>query len=460
MPRPDARRRPPLARRLRRLGLLVAVAVLLPHVAPRSALARGVPFLEAGDGLDGILRAAKALAPSRLVVVELFTERCAWCRALERETFGADDVAAALADDLCVRCDAESPAGRPIAERFGVRAFPTTLFLEPSGGEVDRLSGFVPPARFLAEAARIRAGTGTLKSLRAAHAAQPDDVGVTVAYARKLARAGDRDAARRLLDPVAASPAPDRAALPGALLGLAEIATLDGDARRADECLARLLTRHADAPEAAEGFLLQIDRLARIGAFDRAVEAAAQARGVLKDDGQLARLEELLATFERQRFEATIVRWGERADAAGDLESLARAAKAALGRRVALGTARRWAERVVRAAPDDAEAVEVCADLQFETGSPERAIRTASEALEGVKDADARARLSRRIAAWRAGLGGPPPPAPGGDALPPAPAPAALPRPTDPPAGSPPAASGGEATPSPSAPAEPRPPCR
>jgi tetratricopeptide (TPR) repeat protein len=326
---------------------------------------------------------------------------------------------------------------------------------------VDRLAGFVPAPKFVEEVARMRAGTRTLKSLRAAHAARPDDAGDRVAFARKLARTGERDAARLLLDPVAAASEPDVAALPGALLGLAEIANLEGDARRVDECLTRLLTQFPDAPEAADGWILRIDRLALVGAFDRAAQAAAEARRVVKGDEELARLEERLATFERLKFQATLLRWGERAEASGDLESLARAAKMALDRRLVLGTARRWAERVAKAAPDDIDAVEVYAALLFETGSMEMAIRTASEAVDATKDADVRARLSRRIAVWRVALDRPSPPsapatpaAPSPPSDPPRSDPAALPRPPGdrlpPPLPPPP----------PTSPTEPKPPCR
>ena len=155
------------------------------------------------------------------MVVELFTEDCAWCRVLERETFGSEGVEAALRDDVCVRYDADSPVGRPVAERFGVGSFPTTLFLDPAGEEIDRLVGYVPAQRFVDETARIRAGTRTLKALRVAHAAKPGDAALAVAFARKLARAGDLGAARLLLEPVVDATPPDESVLPAALVGLA-----------------------------------------------------------------------------------------------------------------------------------------------------------------------------------------------------------------------------------------------
>lgn len=53
-----------------------------------------------------------------------------------------------------VRVDAESQAGRALARRYGVRAFPTVLFLRPSGEVAGFVEGFLPAAPFAAEMRR------------------------------------------------------------------------------------------------------------------------------------------------------------------------------------------------------------------------------------------------------------------------------------------------------------------
>ena len=378
--------------------LLVASALL----GGRRVSGEGVAIDSVNAPFEQVLERARALPAARLVIVEFFTRRCGLCRALERETFGSRDVGAALANDLSVRYDAEAEVGRPIAERFRVRQYPTTLFLDSSGDEVDRIIGFSSPGRFVEELARIRSGIGTLRGLRAAHAANPGDASVAVALGRRLARAGDADAARELLEPVADATKPDAAARPAALLGLAELAVRIGDSRKAFQRLDRLAAEYPDAAEASDAWVLRVDLHVRDGSYDRALEAAAAARASVADAARLALLEEAVASIERRRLEATILRWGERAEAAGDVESLLRAARTALDRRLATGSALRWAEAAVKAVPDDAGYLEVEAGLLFEAGRPERAITVARAALGLARDADDRLRISRQLAAWRA----------------------------------------------------------
>jgi thioredoxin-related protein len=121
----------------------------------------GVRFDSTNAPLLDVL--AKARASDRIVMMELFTASCAWCRVLERETFRAAEVAAALVPVLCVRYDAGSEAGRVVAGRYRVRGFPTVVLVDARGDEIDRIIGYLPPDRFLKELARIRADDGTLR---------------------------------------------------------------------------------------------------------------------------------------------------------------------------------------------------------------------------------------------------------------------------------------------------------
>ena len=460
----------------RALGLALALAVTLLGTRPASA--QGVAFASINAPWTDVLSKAKPLGARRFVLVEFFTEHCGLCRALERETFEAPDVAALLRDDLCVRYDAEGEAGRPVAERFRVRHFPTTLFVDPAGDEVDRVIGFISPARFVEEATRIRAGTQTLKSLRAANLAAPSDASLSVAYGRKLARAGDVEAARALLEPLAAASAPVAAVRPAALLGLAELSHRTNDVRAARSLIDELIAAYPDAPECADGWLLRVDLELRDGSPEKALEAAAEARRSVRAPGKLAYLEETVATIERKKLEETILRWGERALAAGDIESLHRASLAALERRMNLGSAIRWAETVAKAIPDDAAVAETQASLLFESGSPEKALSVGSGALALAKDAEDRRRIARRLAAWRAASDRSidvPQPGAAGDALPrPVDRAGAAPSPGAPSSGAPVPASptpcvpvpvrpreGDAEHPScPPAPTEPKPPCR
>ena len=115
----------------------------------------------------GDLESARAEAGNRdtVVMVEFFTDWCSWCRRLEADTFAAPAVRRELEQIVALRRDAEKD-GADLAARFGVDSYPTMVFLDPAGNEMDRIVGYLPPEAFLSRLERIRAGDTFLACLR------------------------------------------------------------------------------------------------------------------------------------------------------------------------------------------------------------------------------------------------------------------------------------------------------
>jgi len=89
-----------------------------------------------GDALD------RARSENRFVMVDVYTDWCGWCKKLDAETFGDLRVAEALKDTISIRVNAEK-GGEAVAEKYGVRGFPTVLFLSGSGDVVRKVEGYV-----------------------------------------------------------------------------------------------------------------------------------------------------------------------------------------------------------------------------------------------------------------------------------------------------------------------------
>lgn len=98
-----------------------------------------------------------AAKEEKLVFVEFYTDWCSWCRRLESETLTDREVRNELDEFVSIRLNAEGD-GAAEARRFGVESYPTMIFLDPAGEEVDRIVGFLPPDKFLEEVRRIRTG--------------------------------------------------------------------------------------------------------------------------------------------------------------------------------------------------------------------------------------------------------------------------------------------------------------
>lgn len=94
---------------------------------------------------------SKAQSERKLVMVDFYTDWCRWCQRLEATTLADPAVAEAVRSHFVpVRLNAET-AGKEDAERFGVEGYPTVLFLEASGREIYRISGYLEPEDFLKE---------------------------------------------------------------------------------------------------------------------------------------------------------------------------------------------------------------------------------------------------------------------------------------------------------------------
>jgi thioredoxin-related protein len=123
------------------------------------ALALGCAPNEDDLWLDGGLEEATAAAAeqSKLIFVEFHTEWCSWCRRLETETLTDREVRSELDRMVAIRLDAEGE-GIADAERFGIESYPTMLFLDSTGAELERIVGYLPPDKLVKEIQRISAG--------------------------------------------------------------------------------------------------------------------------------------------------------------------------------------------------------------------------------------------------------------------------------------------------------------
>jgi hypothetical protein len=376
-------------------GWVAGAAIAFASAA--SARADGLAFEPPTVTLPAALERAKAA--DGLVLVDLVTPTCRWCKVLERETFPDPRVGAALGPTTCLRVEAGAPEGTDLVRRFAVRGYPTILFLDGAGREVDRVVGFLGPERFAAEVARIRRGDGTLRSLRLAHEADPAAAGPAVAYARRLVKIGETGAARALLTAVADAPPGDAAAgggaaKPAALLGLAELALRLDDDAKALAFAARVTDEFAASKEAADAWLLRVQVHAGQGEIETALAEVVKARAAVRDDAAVVALETTAFWLHRRRTETTLVRWGERALVAADPDALHRAARAALEARLVLGTALRWVEAAADLARRDPEVLATWAELLAETGNDEKALAVGRE--DPAACARRRARSSRR----------------------------------------------------------------
>lgn len=85
-----------------------------------------------------------------------------------------------------MRIDAEKGEGVDLAKQYSVRGYPTTVFVNSDGEEVDRVVGYLPIDEFLAELKRIEKGENTYGALQEQVNENPRDIDALKAFASKI----------------------------------------------------------------------------------------------------------------------------------------------------------------------------------------------------------------------------------------------------------------------------------
>lgn len=139
--------------------------LLLPAGVVLLAVSCGAP--DDGPWFDGDVpeALAEAAVSDRLVMVGFTTSWCVWCRRLETDTLADPAVRESLRAFVPVKVDAERE-GAELARKLRVDSYPTLVFLDTQGNEVDRILGYLPPDRFRTELERVRAGNTFVAGLK------------------------------------------------------------------------------------------------------------------------------------------------------------------------------------------------------------------------------------------------------------------------------------------------------
>ena len=153
--------------------------------------------------------AAKATAMGRhqLVMVDFYTDWCGWCKKLDSTTYEDKAFAQAAEKVVPVRVNAEKE-GLIEARKYGVSAYPTILFIDPSNGKVvSTISGYLPTGPFLTEIDVANTIYHSLPALQAKVKQHPEDAEalehLALVYAKqgKLSESADLLTRADKLDP-------------------------------------------------------------------------------------------------------------------------------------------------------------------------------------------------------------------------------------------------------------------
>jgi protein disulfide-isomerase len=109
-------------------------------------------FSQTNTPFDEMTR--QAAATHHPAILYFCAHWCGYCVKMNSETLSQGRVASRIGRFPSSRYDPDTPAGRDVAQRFGVNGFPTMVLVDGSGNEVDRIVGFRPADELLGLLAR------------------------------------------------------------------------------------------------------------------------------------------------------------------------------------------------------------------------------------------------------------------------------------------------------------------
>ncbi len=125
---------------MKRSGMILAVLLL-------TTVARAADLTWEHD-YDKALASAKE--SKKIVMVDLYTDWCGWCKRLDRDVYANPDIQAKLAKNFVpLKINPEkSQKGAQLASKFGLRGYPYIAFLDADGKKISTIEGYLPTADF------------------------------------------------------------------------------------------------------------------------------------------------------------------------------------------------------------------------------------------------------------------------------------------------------------------------
>jgi len=146
---------------------------------------------------------AKAKAENKVLMVDFYTDWCKWCVELEKKVYTNAEVADfANKNQINWKIDAEKGEGIELAKKFKVSGYPTIVFVDANGDEIDRIVGYLPVKDFFPVMKDYVNGKNTLKSLQTTLATNPNDVEANFRLGKKLYSEGNNSEAKKYLENV------------------------------------------------------------------------------------------------------------------------------------------------------------------------------------------------------------------------------------------------------------------
>lgn len=171
------------------LSIVTVCLIFLSQALTAKANSEGIQFTQAS--WQEVI--AKAKSENKIIFADCYTTWCGPCKMLAKQVFPQKEVGDYFnANFINVKIDCEKGEGVDLKNKFGVSAFPTMLFIDPSNEKVlHRVVGFRPAEKLIEEAKGAPAEAKRAEKLAAAYQKNKKDLKTTEDYLSYLVKVSD-----------------------------------------------------------------------------------------------------------------------------------------------------------------------------------------------------------------------------------------------------------------------------
>lgn len=92
----------------------------------------------------------KAKSKNLPIMIDIYTDWCSWCKELDKNTYANEKVIETAKKIVSVKLNPEtSKEGEEIAKKYGVKGYPTILFINTDGFVLENVGGYVEGEKFV-----------------------------------------------------------------------------------------------------------------------------------------------------------------------------------------------------------------------------------------------------------------------------------------------------------------------
>ena len=154
---------------------------------------------ENNNSLQNLLHKSKG----EIIILDFETEWCGWCKKLDQITFKDRSVIDYANNHfISIKIDGEKGEGNNLTKKYNVTGYPTILFVDEKGNEIDRILGYKDPKHYLNELKRIHSGKNTLPALLTSFQNNPESFSTLYKLAKKYEAMGEVQSAKKMIDAI------------------------------------------------------------------------------------------------------------------------------------------------------------------------------------------------------------------------------------------------------------------